>query len=111
MDSPRPCRRSPAARKTANLARIMTTSGQGSQRSGGQPHLNTWEESESMYMIFEYLLAAAMVFVLAGLLLAICIAVLLAQEGAKRLAAVPHSLAQHIINVPPISLLVRQSAS
>ena len=64
-----------------------------------------------MYMIFEYLLAAAMVFVLAGLLLAICIAVLLAQEGAKRLAAVPRSLAEHIINMAPISLLVRQSAS
>ena len=64
-----------------------------------------------MYMIFEYVAAAAVVCVLGGLVLGIFIVVLLAQEGAKRLAAVPRSLAEHIINVAPISLLVRQSAS
>ena len=64
-----------------------------------------------MYIAFEYLLAAAIVFVLGALLLGISILVLLAQEGAKRLAAVSRGLPEHIISVAPISVLVGHSAS
>ncbi len=52
-----------------------------------------------MYVIFEYLLPVAVIFVLAAFFFAVSVVALICQEGGKRLAANAHKLSKHPANV------------